>query len=69
MPPGPGARWDGGTTASGGRVSQVVRFQETLRRLAMIDEAFVQGEAGLGFGLAGTPALDPKTGALLAPGA
>jgi hypothetical protein len=26
--------------AGGGRVGQVVRFQQTLRRLAMIDEAF-----------------------------
>ena len=39
-------------------------FQETLRRLAMIDEAFVEGQAGLGLGLAWTPILDPKTAAL-----
>ena len=50
-------------------MSQAVRFQETLRRLAMIDEALVQDEAGLGLGLAGTPALDPKTAALLQLGA
>ena len=42
-----------------------VRFQETLRRLAMIDEGFVEDEAGLGLGLAGASALDPKTVALL----
>jgi len=42
-----------------------VRFQETLRRLAMIDEGFVEDEAGLGLGPAGTPALDPRTAALL----
>jgi 4-carboxymuconolactone decarboxylase len=42
-----------------------VRFQETLRRLAMIDEGFVEDEAGLGLGLARTSALDPKTAALL----
>jgi len=42
-----------------------VRFQETLRRLAMIDEGFVEDEAGLGLGSAGTSALDPKTVALL----
>ena len=42
-----------------------VRFQETLRRLAMIDEGFVEDEAGLGLGPAGTSALDPKTVALL----
>jgi 4-carboxymuconolactone decarboxylase len=42
-----------------------VRFQETLRRLAMIDEGFVEDEAGLELGPARTPALDPKTAALL----
>jgi hypothetical protein len=46
-------------------MSQTVRFQETLRRLAMIDEAFVEGEAGLGLGLPGVSALDPRTVALL----
>ena len=50
-------------------MSQVVRFRETLRRLALIDEAFVQDQAGLGLGLAGTQALDPKTAALLRVGA
>jgi 4-carboxymuconolactone decarboxylase len=49
----------------GGVVGQTARFQETLRRLAVIDEGFVEGEAGLGLGLAGTSALDPKTMALL----
>ena len=43
----------------------MARFQETLRRLAMIDEGFVEDEAGLGLGPAGTSALDPKTAALL----
>ena len=38
-------------------MGQTVRFQETLRRLAMIDEAFVEDKAGLGLGLAGTSAL------------
>ena len=47
----------------------MVSFQETLRRLAMIDEAFVEGQTGLGLGLAGTPILDPKTAALLRVGA
>jgi len=42
-----------------------VRFQETLRRLAIIDEGFVEDQAGLGLGLAGISALDPKTAALL----
>ena len=44
-------------------MSQTVRFQETLRRLAMIDEGFVEDEAGLG--LTGASALEPKTAALL----
>ena len=53
--------------AGGGRrhMDQTARFQETLRRLAMIDEGFVEDKAGLGLGLAGTSALDPKTAALL----
>jgi 4-carboxymuconolactone decarboxylase len=42
-----------------------VRFHETLRRLAMIDEGFVEDEAGLGLGPARTPTLDPRTAALL----
>ena len=50
-------------------MGQTVRFQETLRGLAMIDEAFVQEQAGLGLGLAGISALDPKTVALLRVGA
>ena len=46
-------------------MGQTVRFQETLRRLAMIDEGFVEDEAGLGLGPVKTSALDPKTTALL----
>ncbi len=46
-------------------MGQTVRFQETLRRLAMIDEGFVEDQAGLGLGLVGISALDPKTAALL----
>jgi alkylhydroperoxidase/carboxymuconolactone decarboxylase family protein YurZ len=63
------ARWNGGTAASGGRMSQTVGWQETLRRLAMIDEGFVEDQAGLGLGLARTPVLHPKTAALLQLGA
>jgi 4-carboxymuconolactone decarboxylase len=44
-------------------MAQTARFQETLRRLAMIDEGFVEDAAGLG--LVTTSALDPKTAALL----
>lgn len=46
-------------------MSQAVRFQDTLRRLAMIDEGFVEDGAGLGLRLPGTSVLDPKTAALL----
>jgi alkylhydroperoxidase/carboxymuconolactone decarboxylase family protein YurZ len=46
-------------------VGQTVRFQETLRRLTMIDEGFAEDRAGLGLGLAAASALDPKTAALL----
>jgi 4-carboxymuconolactone decarboxylase len=46
-------------------MGQTVRFQETLRRLAMIDEGFVEDQAGLGLDPAGKSALDPKTAALL----
>ena len=50
-------------------MSQTVRFQETLRRLTMIDEGFVERGAGLGLGPAGISALDPRTAALLRMGA
>jgi len=43
----------------------MARFQETLRRLAMIDEGFVEDQAGLRLGPAQASALDPKTTALL----
>jgi 4-carboxymuconolactone decarboxylase len=56
-------------TADGGRMSQIVRFQETLRRLAMIDVAFVEDQAGLRLSQAEELALDPKTAALLQLGA
>jgi 4-carboxymuconolactone decarboxylase len=41
------------------------RFEEILRRLAVIDEGFVEDGAGLGLGPAGTSALEPRTVALL----
>ncbi len=50
-------------------MSQKVRFQETLRRLAIIDEDLVEHGAGLGLSLAGESALDDKTAALLRLGA
>ena len=48
-------------------MSETVRFQEVLRRLAMVDETFVTLQAGLGLGPAGTAALDGRTAALLIP--
>jgi alkylhydroperoxidase/carboxymuconolactone decarboxylase family protein YurZ len=44
-------------------MSQIARFQETLRRLAIFDEGFVH--AGFGLDRADTSALDAKTTALL----
>jgi hypothetical protein len=41
-------------------MGQTARFQETQRRLTMIDEGFVEGRAGLGLGLAGTSAWTPR---------
>ena len=49
-------------------MSQKVRFQEILRRLAIIDEGFVEDQAGLGLGLPASR-LDPKTAALVRVGA
>ena len=48
-------------------MDQAMRFQETLRRLAIFDERFV--EAGSGLDPAGASPLDPKTTALLQLGA
>ena len=44
-------------------MNQTVRFQEILRRLAIIDEGFVEDQSGLRLGLPGFR-LDPKTAAL-----
>jgi alkylhydroperoxidase/carboxymuconolactone decarboxylase family protein YurZ len=46
-------------------MNQAVRFQDILRRLAIIDETLVEGQAGLGLDPRGLSALDPKTAALL----
>ena len=62
----------GAMVASAGErraMSQAAKFEETLRRLAMIDEGFVKDEVGLGIDPAATSALDPKTAALLQVGA
>jgi alkylhydroperoxidase/carboxymuconolactone decarboxylase family protein YurZ len=49
-------------------MNQTVRFQEILRKLAIIDEGFVEEQAGLGLGLPPSR-LDPKTAALVRVGA
>jgi alkylhydroperoxidase/carboxymuconolactone decarboxylase family protein YurZ len=46
-------------------MGRVVRYQEILRRLAIIDDGFVEDRTGLGLGLAGARALDPRTAALV----
>ena len=46
-------------------MSQTARYHETLRRLAMIDEGFVEDEAGLGLDLARSSTLDPKIAGLV----
>lgn len=46
-------------------MGETARFQETLRKLAMIDEAFVRDQTGLGLDPAGSLALDGKTASLL----
>ena len=48
-------------------MGQAVRSQEILRRLAIIDEGFVEDQAGLG--LSASRLLDPKTAALVRMGA
>jgi hypothetical protein len=50
-------------------VGPMTRFQDILRKLAIIDEGFVEDGAGLGLGPAGTTALDARTVALLRLGA
>jgi 4-carboxymuconolactone decarboxylase len=50
-------------------MGRTVRFQEILRRLAIIDEGFVEDQAGLGLGLPAFPLLDSKTAALVHVGA
>ena len=50
-------------------MAQTVRFQDTLRRLAMIDEGFVEDQAGLGLDPGTATALDAKTAALVRLGA
>ena len=50
-------------------MGRTMRFHETLRRLAILDEGFVEDELRLGLVPAEASALDPKTAALLQVGA
>jgi LuxR family transcriptional regulator, maltose regulon positive regulatory protein len=54
----------GGMVSDAGRrrMSQMARFRETLRRLAVFHESFVADEVGLRLELAETSALDPERG-------
>jgi alkylhydroperoxidase/carboxymuconolactone decarboxylase family protein YurZ len=46
-------------------MGQTARFQEIMRKLAVIDEGFVEDEARIGLGQGRASVLDPKTAALL----
>ena len=46
-------------------MSDAASFQETLRKLAMIHEGFIDDKARLGLDLVRMSALDPRTAALL----
>jgi len=50
-------------------MAQTMRFQEILRRLAIVDEGLAGDQAGLELGRPGSWALDPKTAALVRVGA
>jgi alkylhydroperoxidase/carboxymuconolactone decarboxylase family protein YurZ len=50
-------------------MGQTVRYKEALRRLAHLDESFVEDQAGLGLGRPASPLLDPTTAALVQVGA
>jgi 4-carboxymuconolactone decarboxylase len=50
-------------------MGQIARFQEVLRRLAIIDDSLVEARAGLALGLAQARVMDPKTAALVQVGA
>ena len=55
-------------TSETGR-NRTTRYQEILRKLAIIDEGLVDEHAGRGLGVAGAWVLDPKTAALARVGA
>ena len=50
-------------------MGEAVSYQDILRRLAIIDEDFASGQAGLSLGPADGQALDPKVASLVQVGA
>ena len=58
-----------GLMASEDGRNRATRYQEILRKLAIIDEGFVDDHAGRGLGVPGAWALDPKSAALVRVGA
>lgn len=46
-------------------MGETARFQDILRRLAIVDESFAEDQAGLRLGSPGSLLLDPKTAALV----
>lgn len=54
---------------SGDRKGQAVRYQEILRRLAIVDEGFAGDQAGLVLSSPDAQGLDPKIAALVKVGA
>jgi alkylhydroperoxidase/carboxymuconolactone decarboxylase family protein YurZ len=46
-------------------MGRTVQHEEILRRLAIIDDGFVESQSGLGLGLAGPKGLDARTAALV----
>jgi 4-carboxymuconolactone decarboxylase len=53
---------------SGDQMSQAMRFQEILRRLAVVEEGYADDQAGLVLGAPGVWGLDPRTAALVRAG-
>jgi alkylhydroperoxidase/carboxymuconolactone decarboxylase family protein YurZ len=50
-------------------MGRTAQHEEILRRLAIVDDRFVEDQAGLGLSLAGARGLDPKTATLVLVGA
>jgi alkylhydroperoxidase/carboxymuconolactone decarboxylase family protein YurZ len=46
-------------------MGRTLQHEETLRRLAIVDDGFVESQAGLGLGMSGTRVLDARTARLV----